>query len=94
MALAFHEKKMPFRWIGFEEVRLKMQGRDYIGLIPEYDSLHRAYQLFDHEDLVFDCLHYRDFGRQQSQVNPFISWNPIEPLFPKGQRTTRSQRTP
>jgi hypothetical protein len=53
-----------------------MQGRDDIGLIPEYDSLHRPYQLFDKEELVFDCLHYEDPGKFRHKAAPFISWKP------------------
>lgn len=82
MALAFHKLKMPFRWFHFKDVRLKMEGRDNIGIIPEYHSLHRANQLFEEKDQVFDCLYLYDLGRAKRQIDKFITFLPLEPLYP------------
>lgn len=86
MALAFHREKMPFRWHGFKDVRLKMEGRDNIGIIPERYSLHRANQLFDSKDEVFDCLYYDDLGSAKTRAKNFITFLPLEPLYPKKAR--------
>lgn len=86
MALAFHRKKMPFRWYGFKDVQLKMEGRDNVGIIPEFHSLHRANQLFDGKDNVFDCLHYDDLGAAKIQAKNFITFFSLEPLYPKKAR--------
>lgn len=82
MALAFHEKKMPFRWLRATDVQLKMEGRDNIGIIPEYHSLHRANQLFDDKDHVFDCIHWNDLGQHKKQAKDFVTWLPLEALYP------------
>ncbi len=86
MALAFHQNKMPFRWMEFKEVKDKMQGTDPVGIIPEYNSLHRAYQLFDVKDRVFDCIHWDDLGSYKTKARPLIYWLPLEPLYPRSQR--------
>ncbi|MBU4485125.1 hypothetical protein KKA47_06870 [bacterium] len=86
MALIFYKKKMPFRWFDFKDVQLKMEGRDNIGTIPERFSLHRANQLFNREDKVFDCLHYSDLNTAKKQAKLFITFLPLEPLYPNGNR--------
>lgn len=86
MALAFHRKKMPFKWYGFKDVRLKMEGADNIGIIPERHSLHRANQLFDEKDKVFDCMHYYELEAAKTRAKTFITFLPIDPLYPKGAR--------
>ncbi len=92
MALAFYKRKMPFRWVGFNDVRLKMEGRDNIGIIPERYSLHRANQLFENNDRVFDCLHYDDLGAAKKSARGFITFLPIEPLYPKEARLKNDRR--
>ncbi|MFH0799245.1 MAG: hypothetical protein V2A66_03585 [Pseudomonadota bacterium] len=92
IALEFYRKKMPFRWYGFKDVRLKMEGRDNIGIIPEYHSLHRANQLFDTEDKVFDCFYYDDLGAARMQAKNFITFLPFEPLYPRKARRPYPQR--
>lgn len=93
MALAFHKKKMPFRWYGFRDVRLKMEGCDNIGIIPENYSLHRANQLFDDKDKVFDCLRYNDLGPAKTRAKNFITFLPLEPLYPKTSRQNKLTST-
>lgn len=65
------------------DVRLKMEGRDNIGIIPEYHSLHRANQLFDSKDHVFDCIHLHDLEQYKKKAAAFITWQPLDPLYPK-----------
>lgn len=86
MALAFHEKKMPFRWLQSDDIRLKIGGQDNIGIIPSYYSLHRANQLFDEKDHVFDCIHWNDLGAHKGKVMNFVTWLPLDPLYPSGDR--------
>ena len=86
MALAFHRKRMPFKWYGFKDVQLKMEGRDNIGIIPERHSLHRANQLFESEQKVFDCIYYDDLGPAKRKAKDFITFLPISPLYPKKAR--------
>lgn len=85
MALALYTHKMPFRWLGFGDVQLKLLGCDNIGLIPEYHALHRAWQMFEQKDHVFDCLHLRDLGRARRSTEPLIAFFPLEPLYPVSQ---------
>lgn len=86
MALAFHKKKMPFRWFHAGDIRLKMEGQDNIGIIPSCHSLHRANQLFDEKDHVFDCIHWNDLGAHKRKAMDFVTWLPLDPLYPNGDR--------
>jgi len=83
MAIAFYRKNMPFKWYGYKEALLKMEGRDNVGIIPEYHSLHRANQLFDSHEDVFDCLHLQDLGKNKKKIEKLITFRPLEPLCPR-----------
>lgn len=83
MALAFYKAKMPFRWLGYKDVQLKMLGQDNIGFIPSFHSLHRANQLFDSNNKVFDCFYLHDLGKIRRTTESLITFLPLEPLYPK-----------
>ena len=90
MALAFHQKKMPFRWFRANDIRLKVEGQDNIGIVPEYHSLHRANQLFEEKDQVFDCIHWNDLGLYKRKIMDFVTWLPLDPLYPCAARRLSS----
>lgn len=84
MALAIHREGMP---IGFDEaegVRKRLLGQDNIGIIPEYESLHRANQLFDRKKDVYEVLFLSDLGRYKRRLIRFITWDPLPLLVPDG----------
>lgn len=84
MFLAIQETGMPISIADPEGIRRRLLGQDNIGIVPSYNSLHRANQRFREEQHVYDVLHYGDLGRQKRRVLPFIAWEPLTILKPKG----------
>jgi len=69
-----------------EGVRKRLLAQDTIGLVPVYASLHRANQRAWAAEDVFDVLHYEDLGRFKRRIAPFITWEPLPLLRPRGIR--------
>jgi len=80
MFLAIHEAKRPVSISEPEGVRMRLLGQDNIGIIPCYDTLHRANQHFGQDQHVYDVMHYDDLGRYKRRVAPFVSWEPLPVL--------------
>ncbi|MBI4356530.1 MAG: hypothetical protein HY559_01435 [Gammaproteobacteria bacterium] len=83
MGLALYHASMPITLLDAESYRLRLSAEDNIGIIPKYDSLHRANQDYLTEEKVYDCLYYSDLGAAKSQLKPFITWEPIPLLVPR-----------
>ncbi len=84
MLLAIHNAGLPITIANPEGVRKRLLAQDNIGIIPSYDSLHRANQRFPREQDVFDVIYYRDLGRFKRRISPFITWRPLPILRPRG----------
>ena len=84
MLLAIHSAGLPITIANPEGVRKRLLAQDNIGIIPKYDSLHRANQRFPKEKDVFDVIHYSDLGRFRRRITPFITWQPLPILKPQG----------
>jgi hypothetical protein len=84
MFLAIYAAKLPITIANPEGVRKRLLAQDNIGIIPSYDSLHRAKQHFSKEKDVFDVMHYADMGRFKRRILPHISWEPLPILKPGG----------
>jgi len=84
MFFAIHDEGLPITIANPENIRKRLLGQDNIGIIPCYESLHRANQLFIEEQSVFDVLHFDDLGRYKSRIKPFITWEPLPILKPAG----------
>ena len=82
MFLAIHEAGLPITISDADSVRQRLLAQDNIGIIPEYQSLHRANQLFPKEQKVSDVLYYKDLGRYKRRITPFIRWNLLPILKP------------
>jgi len=54
-----------------------------IGIVPSYNSLHRANQRFRENQDVFDVMYYDDLGRYKRRITPIITWEPLPILRPK-----------
>ena len=63
------------------DIRKRLMQQDNIGIVPEYDSLHRANQSFDED--VYDVMYLSDFGRYKKKVENLISWEGLPCLRPK-----------
>jgi len=77
MFLAIHDASLPISIAAPEGIRKRLLGQDNIGIIPCYDSLHRANQHFRKEQSVFDVMHYDELGRYKRRVLPYITWEPL-----------------
>jgi hypothetical protein len=78
--LAIHHASLPLSIANPEGIRKRLLGQDNIGIIPCYDSLHRANQHYREDQCVFDVLHYADLGRFKRRILPYINWEPLPVL--------------
>ncbi len=83
MFLAIQEAGLPISISNPEGVRKRLLAQDNIGIIPCYDSLHRANQNFPEAQHVYDVLYYDELGRYKRRITPFITWEPLPVLKPK-----------
>jgi hypothetical protein len=84
MFLAIHDAKRPISIANPEAVRKRLLAQDNIGIVPGYNSLHRANQHYAKEKDVFDVMHYADLGRFRRRILPYITWEPLPILKPGG----------
>jgi len=83
MFLGIYAAGLPITIDDPEGIRKRLLGEDNIGIVPCFDSLHRANQRFhEHED-VYDVMHYDELGRAKRRLEPFITWEPLPILQPK-----------
>ena len=83
MFLAIHEASLPISIDNPEGVRKRLLAQDNIGIVPCFDSLHRANQLFRKDEDVYDVMHYDELGRFKRRITPFITWKPLPVLKPR-----------
>ena len=83
MFLAIQKAKLPISIRDPEGIRKRILGLDNIGIVPNYQSLHRANQSFPKEQDVHDVVYYDDIGRYKQRLKPFITWKPLPILKPK-----------
>ncbi len=82
MFLALHEAEFPITIANAKGIYKRLLALDNIGIIPCFDSLHRANQRFHEHENVFDVLHYDDLGKYKRRIKPFITWEPMPILKP------------
>jgi hypothetical protein len=87
IALAFRKAGLPFR-LDYEKSYLKrLLCDDFIGIIPEYDPLHRGWQRFPNDFHVADVMHFTWFKDEQTKkwvypardIASLVYWLPEEP---------------
>jgi hypothetical protein len=78
IAVALTKAKLPFKWYNWESIKLRLEGNDQIGIMPEYSSLHRGWQSFPEHLHVYDVLHLHDFEKKQTLAKKLIQWLPTE----------------
>lgn len=83
MFLAIHDAGLPISIANPEAVRERILGQDNVGIIPAYDSPHRANQNFPKEQHVYDITYLKSFGRRKKSLLPFITWEPLPLLRPQ-----------
>jgi hypothetical protein len=77
MFLAIHDASLPILIADHEDVRKRILGQDNIGIVPCYETLHRANQHFRREECVYDVMHIDELGRSKRRVLPFVTWEPL-----------------
>jgi hypothetical protein len=77
MFLSIHEAGLPITIDDPVGIRKRLLGQDNIGIVPCFNSLHRANQHFHEHDSVYDVMYYDDLGRYKSRIRPFITWEPL-----------------
>lgn len=82
MCLAIHQAGLPILIADADGIRKRLLGQDNFGIIPYFDSLHRANQSFHEHESVYDVLYYDDLGRYKTRIKPFIIWEPLPILTP------------
>ena len=83
MFLAIKKAGLPI-WISdAESVRNRILGLDWIGLMPESETLHRGWQDFPGDFHVADVMHFSCFGRNRRYALPFVSWKPLPVILPR-----------
>lgn len=80
MFLGIYEAGLSITISDPEGIRKRLLGQDNIGIMPCFDSLHRANQHFHEHDSVYDVMHYDDLGRYKNRIKPFITWEPLPVL--------------
>jgi hypothetical protein len=79
--LGLYNAKLPVAIDEPKEIRNRLLGQDNIGIVPEFQSLHRANQTFDRED-VHDAIHLYYFKNYQKQIISLASWEQLPCLMP------------
>lgn len=82
MFLALYDAGLPIQIADGDAIRRRLLAQDNIGIVPEYESLHRANQDFTEEQDVHDVMHYDDLGKHKRQIKNFIVWEPLPLLIP------------
>jgi hypothetical protein len=82
MFLAIYDALLPISISDPEGIRMRLLAQDNIGIIPYFESLHRANQYFKEDKHVYDVIHYDDLGIYKRRITPFISWEPLPLLKP------------
>ena len=84
MFLSIHEAGLPITIDNPEGIRKRLLGQDNIGIVPCFNSLHRANQHFSEKDSVYDVMHYDDLGRYKSTNQGFYYLGTFAPSEEKG----------
>ena len=83
MFLALHKAGFPITIDDADEVRDRLAGLGWMGIIPESRSLHRGWQEFPANFHVADVMHFSEFGRARRFALPFVSWKPMPVILPR-----------
>jgi len=83
MFLAISDASLPISIADPEGIRMRLLAQDNIGIVPCYNTLHRADQHFRSDQHVYHVLHYDELGRTKRSLDPFIAWEPLPLLKPR-----------
>ncbi len=81
IALGLYKKECIVSINDAELIRNRLLGQDFIGIVPEYLSLHRVQQQF--ETKLEDILYWRDIKTRKPQLIERVRWEQLPFNFPK-----------
>lgn len=79
--LAIYKSGMPVSIPEPNTIREQLLLLDNVGIIPDYQSLHRANQAFEKSENVNIVTHLYEIKKHLSKIKPFIIWEPL-PVMP------------
>ncbi len=82
MFLALYQAGMPINISDPDAIVRRLFAQDNIGIVPSYNSLHRANQSYPKDQDVYDVMYYDDLGKAKRKIKPFITWEPLPILVP------------
>jgi hypothetical protein len=91
MFLALYEASYPISIVNPDKIRMRLLGQDNIGIIPLHIVSHRANQLFNEKDDVFDVIYYEEI--KKLGISSFITWRPLPILKPRNERNWFAKKT-
>jgi hypothetical protein len=87
IALALNKAKLPFELYDRKSYLLRLMGQDWVGVLPEKDSLAYGWHDFPKEYEVADSIHFSFFKdddgkslRPIKEIKKLVCWLPIKPL--------------
>jgi len=83
MFLALQASGLPITICDPDAIAKRLLAQDNIGIVPCYESLHRANQGYPEDQEVHDVMHYDDLGIYKRRIKSFITWHPLPLLIPK-----------
>ena len=83
MFLALYDAGMPIGISDSDSIYRRLLAQDNIGIVPNYESLHRANQDFPEDQDVHDVMYYDDLGKHKRRIKDFIVWESLPMLVPK-----------
>ena len=91
MAIALSERNVPFILHQQHEILTKLQGVDYLGIVPEHMTSHYAHDLFPREDEINDFLNPWHDSALAAVVKEKAVWYPVEALHAGGHEDTKTR---
>jgi hypothetical protein len=82
--LALHKSGKPISIGKPKAIRDQLLLMHNVGIMPEYDSLHRAVQVFPEDQKVYQVIHLYEVKKRLPKLLPFIIWEQLPMLIPKG----------
>ncbi len=73
MFLAIHNAGFPIYIVEPQNIRKRLLGQDKVGIVPNYETLTRAEQHFDSEDVI-EVMYYGDLRKHKKQLRSVIQW--------------------
>lgn len=82
MAVALHEKKVPFELYNAEEILNMITGNDFIGIVPDNVFPRYCHNLFPREDRIIDFMNLKFFDEFIPAIIDKTYWYPLEEIVP------------